>query len=289
MRRIAVTTAALTGALLVGCAQDGDSSTGAASPTPTSAAPTSAAPAADAAALVGQIQRATTDRPTLRVALDTKASGAAGQARVRMQGAIRTPSAGQAEMDLKTTTTENGKTEAGRLVVLDGVFYVQQGGEEVAPGKPWLRMSRADLAALDNAQLKAAMQQLFDQMDQSVRDASPAQNLVLVEKGRFTATPKPEIAAGKAATRYEGSTEVGALAGEEQYEQLHELGVTRLPWTIWVDADGLPTQFGMTVPLRTAKGTVQTVSTAVYSGWGEPVTIQAPPDAQVATFADLGN
>jgi len=289
MRRIAVTAAVLTGALLVGCAQDGDSSTPAASPTPTSAAPTSAAPAADAAALAGQIERATTDRATLRVALDTKVSGATGQAKVQMQGAIRTASAGQAEMDLRTTTTENGKTEAGRLVLLDGVFYVQQGDEEVAPGKSWLRMSRADLAALDNAQLKATMQQLFDQMDQSARDASPARNLALVQKGRFTATPKPETVESKAVTRYEGSTEVSALAGEQQYEQLRELGVTRLPWTIWVDADGLPAQFGMTVPLRTAKGTVQTVSKAVYSGWGKPVTIQAPPAAQVATFADLGN
>ncbi|HZB48779.1 MAG TPA: hypothetical protein VE547_06760 [Mycobacteriales bacterium] len=288
MRRIAATTVVLTGALLVGCAQDGEPSTGAASPTATSAAPTSAAPAADAAALAGQIERATTDRPTLRVALDTKVSGAGAQGRVRMQGAIRTGSAGQAEMDLKTTTTESGKTEAGRLVVLDGVFYVQQGDEEVAPGKSWLRMSRADLAALDDAQLKAAMQQVFDQMDQSVRDASPAQNLALVEQGRFTATPKPDTVQGKAVTRYEGSTEVGALAGEEQYEQLRELGVTRLPWTIWVDPDGLPTQFGMTLPLRTAKGTVRTVSSAVYSDWGKPVTIQAPPAAQVATFADLG-
>jgi hypothetical protein len=288
MRRIAVITAVVTGALLVGCAQDDGASTSVASAAPTSAAPTSAAPAADAAALAGQIERATTDRRSLRVVLDSKASGAGGQGSVRMQGAIRTAPAGQAEMDLKTTTTENGKTEAGRLVVVDGVFYVQQGDEEVAPGKRWLRMSRADLAALDNPQLKAAMQQAFDQMDQSVRDASPAQNLVLVEKGQFTATPKPETVEGKAVTRYEGSTEVAALAGEQQYEQLQELGVTRLPWTIWIDADGLPMQFGMTVPLRTAKGTVRTVSTAVYSGWGEPVTIQAPPAAQVATLADLG-
>jgi hypothetical protein len=289
MRRIAMITAVLPCALLVGCAQDGDSSTSTGSAAPTSAASTSAAPAADAAALAGQIERAIADRPTLRIALDTKASGAAGQANLRMQGSIRTAPAGRAEMDLKTVTTENGKTEAGRLVVLDGVFYVQQGDEEVAPGKRWLRMSRADLAALDNAQLKATMQQVFDQLDQSVRDASPAQNLALVEKGRLTATPKPETVEGKAVTRYEGSTEVGALAGEQQYEQLHELGLTRLPWTIWVDADGLPTRFGMTLPLRTAKGTVRTVSTAVYSGWGTPVTIQAPPAAQVATFADLGD
>jgi len=45
----------------------------------------------------------------------------------------------------------------------------------------------------------------------------------------------------------------------------------------------------MTVPLRTAKGTVQSVSKAVYSEWGRAVTIQAPPAAQVATFADLGD
>src|SRR4051812_41279520 len=39
----------------------------------------------------------------------------------------------------------------------------------------------------------------------AVRDASPAQTLVLVQKGRFTAPPKPETVEGKAVARYEGA------------------------------------------------------------------------------------
>jgi len=195
-------------------------------------------------------------------------------------------------MDLKTSTTAAGGTEAGRPIVLDGVFYVQQCDEEVAPGKPSLRISRAGLAALDapvGVEPNAAMQQPFGQADQPVRGASPAQNAVLVEKGELTAPPKAETVEGEPVTRYEGSTEAAALTGEEQYEALRELGVTRLPWTIWIDGDGLPRQFGMTLSMRTPQGQVETVTKAVYRDWGAPVTVKAPPAAQVATVADMAD
>ena len=50
---------------------------------------------------------------------------------------------------------------------------------------------------------------------------------------RPTFRRSPVSALNVSVTRYEGSIEVSALAGEEQYEGLGELGVTRLPWTIW--------------------------------------------------------
>jgi hypothetical protein len=286
MRPLALSAAVLIGVALAGCAQqDGAPPAASGGTSPTSAAPTTAA-AADAKGLADQIRKATADLPTVTVALQSKVSGA-GQATARFGGAIRMAPAEKAGMDLTMTTSGGGKTESGRVVVLNRVFYVKE-GEELAPGKTWLRMSRADLAALTDpaaAQLKATLQQLFDQLDQSLSGVSPTDNLVLLEKGKLSGTPKTETVGGETVTRYSGVTQTAAITGNEQYSQLSELGVTQLPWEMSVDANGRPRQFTMTLPIKT----VRTVTTATYSKWGEPVSITAPPAAQVATFADLGH
>jgi hypothetical protein len=293
MRPVALPVAAvLLVAALAGCAQQKDAPrAGSSDATPTSAAPTTPVAAANAQALARQIKAATADLPTVTVTLQTQVTGA-GKATARFGGAIRMAPAAKAGMDLTMTTTEGGKTETGRIIVLNRVFYIQQKGGELAPGKSWLRLSRADLAALTDpaaAQLKATLQQLFDQLDQSLDSASPADNLVLLDKGKLTGAPKTETAGGETVTRYSGATQISALAEEAQYAQLSELGVTQLTWEFSVDANGLPRQFTMTLPIKTSKGAVHTATTATYSKWGEPVSITAPPAAQVATVSDLGH
>lgn len=291
MRPLVLSVTVLVGAAaLAGCAQQKDDPPASSGVVATSAAPTTPAAAADAQALARQIKKATADLPTVTVALQTQVSGA-GQATARFGGAIRMAPAAKSGMDLTMTTAEGGKTETGRVIVLNRVFYVQQGGAELAPGKSWLRMSRADLAALTDpaaAQLKATLQQLFDQLDQSLSGVSPTDNLVLLEKGKLTGAPKTDTAGGGTVTRYSGTTQVAALTGEAQYAQLSELGVTQLSWGISVDADGRPRQFTMTLPIKSPQGSVRSVTTATYSKWGEPVSITAPPPAEVATFSDLG-
>ncbi len=290
MRRVTPMIAVLIGAVLSGCAQDDGPDALPGGVTATSEAPPEAAP--NAPALAEQIEQQVPARPTLRVEMDIKAtSGGVQRASVRIEGVIRIAAGNRVDMDLDSTTTEDGVTETGRVIVLNRVVYVQQEGEEAAPGKPWLRMSRADLAALDDpaaAELKALLQQLLDQVEDDLRGASPTDSLVLMEKGKFTARPKRETIGGETMTRYQGRTDITALSTEERYAQLPELGVTQLPWTVWVDDDGLLRQFGLTLRLRTEKGTVRTVAKAAYSDWGQPVSITAPPSTQVATVADLG-
>jgi hypothetical protein len=177
MKPLALSVAVLVGAAaLAGCAQQKDAPPAASSGvSPTSAAPTTPAGATDAKALAKQIKAATADLPTVTVALQTQVTGA-GQATARFGGAIRMAPAAKAGMDLTMTAAEGAKAQTGRVIVLNRVFYVQQGGAELAPGKSWLRMSRADLAALTDpaaAQLKATLQQLFDQLDQSLSGVSP--------------------------------------------------------------------------------------------------------------------
>lgn len=287
MRPRALFVAALVAAALAGCAQQTGAPPASGSASPTSAAPTTPAAAADTHALAQQIKTATAGLPTVTVALQTKVAGA-GNATARFAGAVRMAPAARAGMDLTMTTSEGGKTGTGRVVVVNRVFYVQQKGEELVPGKTWLRMSRADLAALTDpaaAQLKATLQQLFDQLDQSLGGVSPADNLVLLEKGKLTGAPKTETVVGETLTQYSGTTQASALTGEQQYAQLSDLGVTQLAWVISVDGKGLPRRFTLTLPIKT----VRTVTTATYSKWGEPVSITAPPAAQVATFSDLGH
>jgi hypothetical protein len=293
MKRIPIA-AALALVTLAGCA-DTDGSAGSATATPTApASPTAsspASPAADPAALAAQIEQQVATKPTVRVTLDTAVKSGSTSTNVGFEGVIRTEPGRPPAMHLKMKTAEAGKTGTGEVILLDKAFYVRSGEEEFAQGKPWLRMSRADLEALDEpaaAPLKALLGQLFDQMDQAVRGASVTGNLTLIQEGEFTAQPKTETLGGETVTRYDGTTDPAAAASEdESYRTLARAGVEQIPWTIWVGDDGLPRQFAMTMQIPTRRGTVETTSKAVYSGWGDPVTIEAPPPAEVATLTDL--
>jgi len=236
-------------------------------------------------------ERQTSAKPTVRVTVESAAKGGTTSANVRFDGVIRTQPGRRPAIHLKAKTTEAGETGAAEVIVVNEAFYVRGGGEEFAPGKPWLRMSRADLKALDEpalAPLKALLGQVFDQMDRAVRGASVNANLSLIREGRFTAPPKTETLGGETVTRYEGTTDPAAAGSDdESYQTLAQAGVKEIPWTIWVGDDGLPRQFRMTLRIPTKKGMVQTVSKAVYSGWGDPVTVEAPPAPTVATLTDL--
>jgi hypothetical protein len=60
-------------------------------------------------------------------------------------------------------------------------------------------------------------------------------------------------------------------------------GVTNTSYDVWVDADGLPVEVKFSE--ATSAGTVQ--GDVVYSDWGTPVSITAPPANQTVDLAQL--
>lgn len=177
---------------------------------------------------------------------------------------------------------EASTTEA----VLDkGVIYTRADGEQMEPGKPWVRLSRQDLAA--NPELGPFIKiftSIIDEVDKALREVSSDTGLALVRNGSFTAPPAPENLAGTQARRYAGKTPTAAMAAADKtFAAMEKGGLKEIGWTLWVDGRGLPLRF--TAAFRTPGGT-EVLNTVDYRQWGQPVLIQIPPAAQVATLAD---
>ena len=237
----------------------------------------------DAAALAAVLDRQTRSVQTVRVAVTV---GTGGAASVAMTGSLRRSSGQPPAASLKIVQTGGEEPGTTHTVVVGGAVFTKQDGQEYAPGKSWLRITRQDLADPGLGDTKQTFEAVLNEAEQAVRQVSADAGLTTLAHGAVTRPPTWEKLDSTPVRRYTGTSDTAALAGETgdpRFRQLASHGVRRLPWTIWVDRHGLPRQFASTVTIPDA-GTITTK--AAYSGWGEPVAIAPPPSAQVATIGD---
>jgi hypothetical protein len=57
------------------------------------------------------------------------------------------------------------------------------------------------------------------------------------------------------------------------------------PVDVWIDHDGLPRRFAIDIEIPGGQGSVK--ESIDYSDFGAPVTVEAPPAAQVQSMADF--
>jgi hypothetical protein len=149
-----------------------------------------------------------------------------------------------------TTTTPDGPT---RFIILDKTIYLR------SPARDWVRLD-AGRANLADAMINQA--DIGRQLDK-MRSA-----------GTVTGTGDEQLD-GRQTTRYSIDLDVARLADAERdrvvkasLRELHNQGVTRIPYRLWLDGDNLPVRIVMELPGRT--------STVSYARWGEPVEVTAP-------------
>ncbi|MGQ0840095.1 hypothetical protein [Actinokineospora sp.] len=165
-------------------------------------------------------------------------------------------------------------TPQGEITVLfvDNALYLKT-GQELEPGKPWLKLDLGGTNPLGNS---------FD----SVKDTDPRKMLAqLTESGEIKSVKADQID-GKATTHYSIVVDVAKLKDKDlgmdkaAIAELQKSGVKTIPIEVWVDGDSLPVRFITEVPAAGQNAKIQ----ADYSDWGKAVEIKAPPAAEVAEF-----
>lgn len=147
-----------------------------------------------------------------------------------------------------------------RFIMLDKTIYLRP------PDKGWLRFpsSRADVSQLATSMIGQA--DIGRQLEK------------LRTAGTITSTSEDSLE-GRPATRYTIEVDVTRLADAEPdavlkagLKSLRDKGITKLPYTLWVDRENLPLRINVDGPASV---------TTTYTRWGEPVEVVPPPADQV--------
>lgn len=179
------------------------------------------------------------------------------------------------EVAADLTITIPGQGEL-RTVILGPDVYLKLPAALAQPGRPWVKIQAGGSDPLSQS-LGSVVEQLRGGLD-------PGDGLAAIQGATTVERTGEETVDGVETTVYAASMDLAKAAEyaegdlKRQYEQLAASGVETLEFTLWVDGDDLLRRFRTVVP--TKQGDVEAVGN--YSGWGEPVTIEAPPQDQVA-------
>lgn len=176
------------------------------------------------------------------------------------------------------------QTGAMEMILVGGDYYIKMPDMSAVTGstKPWLQIS-----------LGGGSNPLAQSLGQSASLAGQADPTKLVQQiasaGTITSVTH-ETVSGVPATHYSINVDVAKLAGTikdpTQQQALSELGAHSMPFDIWVDSANLPLKINSRLAYANPlSGSAQEVTmSAVYSKWGQPVNITAPPADQVTTL-----
>ena len=142
-----------------------------------------------------------------------------------------------------------------RFIIVDKNIYLQR------PDRAWQRFAadRPEVSQFANSMIAQA--DIGRQIDK------------LRTAGTITATAEEPVE-GHPATRYTIEVDVAKLIATEPdavlragLESLRSKGTTTIPYTLWVDRDGLPVRINIGGPAS---------ATTTYTNWGDPVSVTAP-------------
>lgn len=270
MRKSRLLASATAVALLVaGC---GKAEQQAAPPQTTTAAPTPAE--AVAFTSLAELSKAVDTGSSAAKSARMSFSGSDGTDKLSGEGAF--DFAGESTAMAMTMTTPADGTMEMRLV--DQVAYIK-GGEELEPGKPWLKL---DLAG-DNP-MAEALGGVLEQLEQT----DPRRSLRdIISIGELTGSG-PDVIDGAPVTRYEIAVDVAKFAEQrgaspDEIAEIAKLPTKTITYTAFLDADDLPRRLVIEMP---RPGSATMSITVDYTDWGKPVTVEAPPAAEVAELPE---
>lgn len=208
---------------------------------------------------------------------------------VNGEGDMRFGTADEFAMSMDITTSDGEMT----MLLVDKVIYMKlPAGQEITPGKPWLKI---DSEGTDP--MSKMMKTLFDQM---AKNADPKASLEQFSKaGEITATEEHVEINGENTTHYTITVDVAKLAEtqtdptlKQAMEQMVESGgMTDFPVELFVNEDSLPARFKLNMPTQdpTSGQTVTVEMQVDYTDWGKEVTVEAPPADETVDAAEAMN
>ncbi|MEU0579714.1 hypothetical protein ABZ465_20950 [Streptomyces griseoincarnatus] len=187
-----------------------------------------------------------------------------------------------------------GTPEQMRMIMLDGVMYVDMGAEQAAEmdGKRWMKMDFKALAeASGDPEAQKQMTGGLENMNQD-----PAQQLALLLESPSLKHVGPEKVDGVEAQHYKGTlsfkemidanTSFDLLSKEERDELVataEKSGMKGFDTEIWVNEDDLPVK--MVVGMTMAQGTMK--MTSHFSDYGAKAEVEAPPAGETFDFVQM--
>lgn len=233
------------------------------------------------------VENRTKSVESVRIAATTTAETSKGRVSIEITGALIKPTGGQVSAALKVVEVGGKDPGTTHIMVSGGTVYTRVIGESYALGKPWLRVTREDLANPNiDAAVKDAYREAVSVANSAIQQASTDKGVAMLTYGRLVENPVWEKLGGVDVRRYDGTTEVEKMAKLTNDPLLLKMStgdIREFPWTVHVDKYGLPRHFSSTVTLP---GEGEITSRATYSGWGQPLTINFPPPSLVATLED---
>ena len=170
-------------------------------------------------------------------------------------------------------------TAAGQrlaMIVLSDALYVHS--PEKVRGKNWLKISRAGTDPLSRS-----FSQLFDSV---TANTDVSTTVAALKNAKFTDGGTAHVG-GKAMHRYVADLDEKALVAELPASLRSSLGPqfkgAHGSTTLYLDDADLPLRIESSIELSSGPST----SAVSYAGWGEPVSIAAPPASQVTDLAAL--
>lgn len=240
----------------------------------------------DPSALADLASRQIRRMPSVRMTAKTSLGSADGGTITASLGR----SGNQPAASLRFEEAPGGTLEIVQGMMIGSTFYMRDLNSEAAPGKPWLRLSTADLNDPRLKQVAQGFRNAVSQIAGAVKQATGESDMANIKPGKLTADPAADTVGGVRVHRYEGTTELAKLATPARDQQdvqimaaLRKAGVRSFPWTLWVDDTGLPRKFSVTMKLG-QRGTLRAEST--YANWGAPVEVKPPPADKTVGLAD---
>jgi hypothetical protein len=227
----------------------------------------------------------TTEAQTAKLAFTVKTSGAGSQAQtVRAQGV-----ADFTAKKIRMTLLAGG--EKVDMVMIGTTMYMRMPGQQLVPGKSWLKL---DLVALS----KAAGTDLGNLTQGASNDPTQALALLKGVSSNIKEVGREQVR-GADTTHYKATIDLrkaaeqqGAVANKQLEKLLEQAEARSLPADVWVDDEGRLRKMRYALKLR-AKGTSQQQGSARVNttmelfDFGTTANVMKPPASQVADFADL--
>ncbi|HET9139574.1 hypothetical protein [Actinophytocola sp.] len=167
--------------------------------------------------------------------------------------------------------------------LVDNVFYIKT-GEELEPGKPWLKID-----ANGSDPMSKVFASLVDQMKSQ---GDPSQTLKQLQDAGEITSKKSEQLDGQDTTHYTVTVDVQKALAKADPELKKMLdgaataGLKDYPMDIWLNKDNLPVRIVTTVSATNpqTQKTEQAKVTVNYTDWGKKIEVAAPAPNEIAEF-----
>ena len=265
---------------LAGCG--GTSINGSAAPQGGGGAPAATSKIASVADLGALVQHNASGKNSAHIQLNMTVPGAGA---ITAVGDMKFAGAQSAE---QMTMTLSGVGDL-QMVMIGKTIYMKipsglagAAGGSAPSAKPWTKIDLNGSDALSKALGSTA--NLAGQTD-------PSQLINQIAQAGTITSVNAETLDGVATKHYAITVDmrkmlatIGTNMDPAEQQAMSALGVTSIPFDIWVNSDNLPVKITTKIAVSgiTASGGASEVDmTVTYSNWGESVNIQAPPADQV--------